>query len=274
MPGLTAFSGGTLCQRRRKRRLCFFVVPMSAASPRFRWRTLLALMLAMIGAMTAPLRDARAATVPDTLAQRLAACTQCHGKEGRAAPDGYYPRIAGKPAGYLFQQLVNFREGRRRYPPMTYLVGHLSDAYLHEIAGHFAALDLPHPPPVPATAPTRVLDAGRALVERGDAARDIPACVRCHGRALTGLQPAIPGLLGLPRDYLNSQLGAWQTGLRRAAAPDCMARIAGRLSAGDIEAVSAWLAAQPMATDPRAVAALPEKLPVACGSAPQAAESR
>ena len=30
----------------------------------------------------------------------LLACTTCHGKEGRAGPDGYYPRIAGKPAGY------------------------------------------------------------------------------------------------------------------------------------------------------------------------------
>ena len=29
------------------------------------------------------------------------ACTGCHGAEGRAASDGYYPRIAGKPAGYL-----------------------------------------------------------------------------------------------------------------------------------------------------------------------------
>ena len=34
----------------------------------------------------------------DTIAQRTLACTSCHGKEGRAGPDGYDPRIAGKPA--------------------------------------------------------------------------------------------------------------------------------------------------------------------------------
>jgi cytochrome c553 len=39
----------------------------------------------------------------------VAACTLCHGKEGVAGTDGYYPRIAGKPAGYLYQQLLNFR---------------------------------------------------------------------------------------------------------------------------------------------------------------------
>ena len=45
--------------------------------------------------------------VPDTMAQRVQACTPCHGKEGRATNQGYFPRIAGKPAGYLANQLVN-----------------------------------------------------------------------------------------------------------------------------------------------------------------------
>ena len=48
------------------------------------------------------------------MAERVRACTACHGKEGRATSDGYYPRIAGKPAGYLYNQLVNFRDGRRQ----------------------------------------------------------------------------------------------------------------------------------------------------------------
>jgi cytochrome c553 len=43
------------------------------------------------------------------MADRMAACTACHGKEGRATADGYYPRIAGKPEGYLLNQLQSFR---------------------------------------------------------------------------------------------------------------------------------------------------------------------
>lgn len=54
--------------------------------------------------------------VPDTLAQRVLACAACHGKEERATIAGYFPRIAGKPAGYLYNQLINFLEGRRQYP--------------------------------------------------------------------------------------------------------------------------------------------------------------
>ncbi|MFZ8406771.1 c-type cytochrome, partial [Staphylococcus aureus] len=71
---------------------------------------------------------AQGQTVPDSLAQRALACTGCHGKQGRAAPDGYYPRLAGKPAGYLYNQLLNFRDGRRDYGLMSELIAPLSDA--------------------------------------------------------------------------------------------------------------------------------------------------
>ena len=48
------------------------------------------------------------AAPPDTIARRVVACAACHGNEGRATNEGYYPRIAGKPRGYLFNQLLNF----------------------------------------------------------------------------------------------------------------------------------------------------------------------
>ena len=230
-------------------------------------------LLAAAGATAQPMSSASPASapfaVPDTLAQRVQACVVCHGKEGRATSQGYFPRIAGKPAGYLYNQLVNFREGRRSYAAMTYLVEHLSDAYLREIAGHFAALDLPYPPPQTATAPADALARGETLALRGDAARQLPACVQCHGDALTGVQPTVPGLLGLPRDYLSSQFGAWATGQRRAAAPDCMAQITRRLGAADIAAVAAWLAARPLPADTHPVATVALPLPLPCGSRPK-----
>jgi len=207
---------------------------------------------------------ARAAPVvfEDTIAQRTLACTACHGRQGRAGPDGYYPRIAGKPAGYLYNQLLNFRDGRRHYGLMAGLLDTLTDAYLYEIAQHFAGLDLPYPPPQPAAAAPETLQRGRDIALQGDAERRVPACARCHGKALTGVQPAIPGLLGLPRDYLNAQLGAWRNGQRRALAPDCMAEIARRLSPEDLSAVTSFLAAQPLPKDPHPAAAPGSEPPV------------
>ena len=202
---------------------------------------------------------------PTSFAARGAACTTCHGQEGRATPQGYFPRIAGKPAGYLHQQLLNFRDGRRVYAAMTYLVEPLSDAYLMEMAQYFAALDLPYPPPAPPAEPPALLARGQRIALAGDAARGLPACTQCHGEALSGVQPAIPGLLGLSRDYLIAQLGAWQTGVRRARAPDCMHDIARRLTPEELGAVSAWLAAQPVPAGAKPAAASAKPLPVACG---------
>src|SRR5665647_3209778 len=102
-----------------------------------------------------------AAPFEDTIAQRALACTACHGLQGRAAPDGYYPRLAGKPAGYLYNQLLNFRDGRRHYGLMARLLDPLSDAYLLEIARHFASLDLPYPAPQPSTATVSELQRGQ-----------------------------------------------------------------------------------------------------------------
>jgi cytochrome c553 len=208
-------------------------------------------------------------TVQDSMAQRMVACTACHGPSGRAGPDGYYPRLAGKPAGYLYHQLLNFRDGRRHYGLMTQMVDRLSDEYLREIAEYFAAQEVPYPAPAPVNAPAALIERGRQLVQHGDAARGLPACVQCHGAAMTGVAPNVPGLLGLPRDYLNSQLGAWKTGQRRAQAPDCMAHVVERLPDADVAAVSGWLASQPVPLEAKAVAQAPAGNPLACGSAPE-----
>ena len=109
------------------------------------------------------------------MAQRMKACVACHGPEGRSTNSGYLPRIAGKPAGYLYNQLINFREGKRHNAPMAYLLDHLSDAYLHEIASYFAALDLPYPPPQTTDALPAMLVRGQQLVRHGDAALGVPA---------------------------------------------------------------------------------------------------
>jgi cytochrome c553 len=231
---------------------------------------LAALLLGCAAALPLAAAD-RPATPPDTMAQRVLACTSCHARtdaQGGSVNDRFFPRIAGKPAGYLYNQMVNFRDGRRQYPLMTYMVDPLPDAYLQEIAGYFAAQHPPAPPPAASDAPASVLERGRQLVMRGDTALKVPACIACHGERLTGVAAAIPGLLGLPRDYINAQFGAWRNKVRRAHAPDCMAQVAERLTLADVSAVSSWLAAQPVPADARPATQVGRPLPLACGSSP------
>lgn len=198
-----------------------------------------------------------AAPFEDSMAQRMQACTGCHGAQGRAGPDGYYPRLAGKPAGYLYNQLLNIRDGRRHHALMAGLLAPLDKPYLMAMAQYFAGLKLPYPAPLGPNAAPELMARGRALVTQGDPERELPPCQQCHGEALTGAQPHVPGLLGLPRDYLNAQLGGWRTGQRIAQAPDCMREIARRLSSQDVAAVTHWLAAQPVPANSQPLAALP-----------------
>jgi cytochrome c553 len=200
----------------------------------------------------------------DTIAQRMQACTSCHGKEGRAAPDGFYPRIAGKPSVYLYQQLKNFQTRKRVYEPMSHLVKNLSDDYLREIADYFSALDLPYPAPLAVVASNSELLRGEQLVRRGDADLKIPACNQCHGAQMTGMLPATPGLLGLPRDYINSQIGSWKEGSRKGQSPDCMQKVAKQLTPSDLSAVASWLAAQPVLSNGKPVAQQTVQIAMKC----------
>lgn len=224
------------------------------------------LVAGAVGAQTTP---SKPATVANTLEQRIVACAMCHGKQGEGVrKNEYYPRLAGKPSEYLYNQLIGFREKRRSSPVMTYMVGGLSDSYLGEIAAYYAALRPPFPPPASRADPAR-LARGELLALKGDPALDVPACAACHGEKLSGMLPGIPGVIGLYPDYVAAQMGAWKNGARNAASPDCMARIASRLSGDDIAAVSAWLASQPASPDTPPVPARSLKLPMSCGSAPQ-----
>ena len=221
--------------------------------------------------IASPIAAAQSDAIPafkqlDSIEARVQGCVTCHGQSGQGTSNGYFPRIAGKPAGYLYNQLVNFREGRRRNAAMAYLLDNMSDAYLREIASYFASLELPYPPAQTRGAPAPVLARGEQLVRQGDAARGIPACSSCHGTSMTGVLPALPGLLGLPQDYLLAQFGAWRSGLRRAAAPDCMGEIARKLSAEDVTAAATWLSSQAVPAGPAPEGSLAAPLPLACGS--------
>lgn len=202
----------------------------------------------------------------DSIEARVQGCVTCHGQSGQGTNNGYFPRIAGKPAGYLYNQLAAFRDGRRRYAPMNYLVAYLPDAYLKEIAEHFAQQRPPFAAKETATVDNATLGRGKSLILVGDATKGVPACVACHGSALTGMEPGIPGLVGLRPTYIVAQITRWRVGERHAAEPDCMKRVAMRLSDEDVTAVAAWLSQQPEPKNPAPESSNLVRMPFACGS--------
>jgi cytochrome c553 len=109
---------------------------------------------------------------------------------------------------------------------------------------------------------------GQNLVTHGNVERGVPACAACHNPAFTGMEPAIPGLLGLRPNYIGAQLGAWRFGTRTAAVPDCMQIVAGHLTEDDVKALAAWLSSRPMASSPAPVPHGSLPMPLPCGSEP------
>lgn len=202
----------------------------------------------------------------DSMEARVQGCVTCHGRNGQGTQSGYFPRIAGKPAGYLYNQLAAFRDGRRHYAPMNYLVAYLPDAYLHEIADYFSKQRPPFEANAPRNVAPDVLARGRAIATAGDPSRGVPACMACHGAALTGMEPGIPGLVGLRPTYITAQLTRWRVGERNAAEPDCMKRIATRLSEPDVAAVAEWLASQQAPANASPESSNLVRMPLACGS--------
>ena len=202
----------------------------------------------------------------DSIEARVQGCVTCHGQSGQGTNNGYFPRIAGKPAGYLYNQLVAFRDGNRRYPPMNYLVAYLPDTYLRDIAEHFSKQRPAFEPKQQTTAAAAVVSRGAALALSGDPNKQVPACIACHGPGLTGMEPGIPGLVGLRSSYIVAQLTRWRTGNRQAPQPDCMKRIADRLSEADVHAVATWLSTQDAPRDASPASSNLQKMPLACGS--------
>lgn len=210
----------------------------------------------------------------DSLEQRVAPCLACHSHRDTDLGSGYVPHLDGKPAGYLYNQLLNYRERRRNNPAMVNMVRNLSDSYLWEMASYFSARTMSFRERKPGEVDEKVLERGKTLATEGDQQEKIPACQSCHGERLTGVRPNTPGLVGLPSDYLSAQIGAWREGTRHAAAPDCMRKIAERLTPRDIEAVASWLASHPVPDNPQAATAPPADPPMDCGSVALPGEPR
>ncbi|MEK6210006.1 MAG: cytochrome c [Pseudomonadota bacterium] len=68
-------------------------------------------------------------------------CAHCHGTDGNSTSSAY-PSLAGQTRDYLYRQMKDFKEGRRKDSMMSPSIGMLSDQDMQELAEYFSAQSL------------------------------------------------------------------------------------------------------------------------------------
>ena len=171
-------------------------------------------------------------------------CMSCHGVDGGGQAAAGFPRLAGLDAAYMQRQLDDFANGARGNPVMKPVATALNEDERKALAAWYGKLPIPAAgAAAPASAANDEL--GKELATRGRWAEQVPACVQCHGPRGVGVGEYFPPLAGQPATYIANQLQAWKQGTRRNDPLDLMKHVASALDDKDIQAVSAWFAAQP-----------------------------
>jgi cytochrome c553 len=146
---------------------------------------------------------------------------------------------------YIAEQLRMFRAGTRENPIMKPLASTLSDQDINDLAVYYQAQTV-----TGLEADPSFWKAGSDLYRRGDKARNIPACIACHGPVGRGnLAAGYPALRAQESVYVVKQLNDYASGARyvgtNVATVDpnsaMMLTIAKRLTPEDIRNVASYV---------------------------------
>jgi cytochrome c553 len=149
-------------------------------------------------------------------------CAACHGAGGNSAVP-QFPILAGQTARYLYLQLKDFKEGRRKEPTMDPFVAPLSREDMLDLSAYFAAQRL--------KPGNFKVDDKRAA--RGRAKADETLCTMCHLGGFMG-QNEIPRVAGQHYEYIVKQMKDFKN-YRRTNDAGNMASVSKTLSDQDIE---------------------------------------
>jgi cytochrome c553 len=126
--------------------------------------------------------------------EKSAACAACHGEAGNSSVP-QYPILAGQTARYLYLQLKDYKEGRRKDPLMSPMVASLSKQDMYDLAAYFSQ-QKPTPTNHPVTS---------AKVAEGKQVADAALCTMCHLGGFSG-QNEVPRAAGQHYEYVVKQL--------------------------------------------------------------------
>jgi cytochrome c553 len=155
-------------------------------------------------------------------------CDACHGPNGNAViPQN--PKLAGQSWRYIYIQLKDFKEGRRKDPVMSPMVADLTRDEMIELGNYYAAQK---PSPSKYTVDSAKVAAGRAK-------SDEVLCPMCHLGGFVG-QNEIPRVAGQHYEYVVKQLKDFKSKTRTNDAGN-MTSVAGTLSDQDIDNLAQYI---------------------------------
>lgn len=172
-------------------------------------------------------------------AAKAAVCAACHGPGGNSS-NPEWPKLAAQGSRYHFEQLQEFKAGKRSNPLMSAQAAMLSEQDMRDLAAFFATQ-----PASPGVASPASVAVAQKLYRAGNEQKGLPACAACHGPGGAGVPSAsYPRVGGQHAVYVASRLHAY----REAAAQDLpdgnfkiMAAVAAQLSDAEIEALASYV---------------------------------
>jgi cytochrome c553 len=155
-------------------------------------------------------------------------CFACHGPDGNSTV-GEYPILAGQSWRYIYIELKDFKEGRRKDEQMSPMAAQLSTEDMMLLGEFFAAQK---------QAPIKI-QVDSAKVEAGRKISDAVLCPMCHLGGFVG-QNEIPRVAGQWPQYIKKQLADFKA-RRRTNDAGNMTSVAATLSDADIENLSQYI---------------------------------
>jgi cytochrome c553 len=134
--------------------------------------------------------------------KKVASCTTCHGNDGNSAAAAY-PNLAGQTAVYLYKQIKDFKEGRRKSGVMSPMIGFMTDQDMKDVSEYFSI-----------QTPQRAsFTPDPALAAEGKKITQELQCVACHQSNFKGLNE-FPRVTRQQYNYTVKQLKDFRDGVR------------------------------------------------------------
>lgn len=188
-----------------------------------KFRAAITAMLAMAAVcMTAHAQDIEAGK------KKAEACVACHGANGNS-PSGMFPTLAGQNDRYIYLQLRDYKEGRRKNPMMSAVAAGLEKQDMKDIAAYFSQQKQDR----------TGFKAEPARITAGAKKAEESLCAMCHLGGMKG-QNEVPRLAGQHPDYILTQLKAFKARERTNDAGN-MTSIAQTLSEEDMNNLAHWI---------------------------------